>query len=48
MEELILNTNIQARYIKIKAKSLIKCPRWHKGFEHDGDAWIFADEIIIQ
>ena len=36
------------RYVKMIARSLMKCPDWHKGFEYDGNAWIFADEIIVE
>ena len=43
-----LEDKSQTRYIKIVASSLIKCPDWHKGFEYDGMAWIFADEIIVE
>lgn len=35
-----------ARYIKIKAKAIGKCPSWHKGAGNK--AWIFADEIVIK
>lgn len=44
----VKSDNIKARYIKIKANSVIKCPPWHKGYEYDGKAWIFADEIIVE
>lgn len=38
--------NISARFIRIQAKSIGICPKWHKG---TGDkAWIFADEISIE
>ncbi len=37
----------KARYLKVKANSLIKCPSWHKGALYDGKAWVFADEIAI-
>ncbi len=48
LENIGLNLNgVKARYIKIKAKSLIKCPDWHKGALYDGKAWVFADEIMI-
>jgi hypothetical protein len=39
---------IRARYIKVKASSLLKCPDWHKGALYGGKAWLFADEVIIQ
>ena len=38
--------NKKARYIKIIAKNIGSCPEWHNG--KGGDAWIFADEIIIK
>jgi predicted alpha-1,2-mannosidase len=38
---------VKAKYIKLEAKSLIKCPGWHKGALYDGKAWLFADEIKI-
>jgi predicted alpha-1,2-mannosidase len=36
----------KARYIRIHARNLGKIPAWHPG--SGGDAWIFADEIIIE
>ncbi|MDN5201481.1 DUF2961 domain-containing protein [Fulvivirgaceae bacterium BMA10] len=41
-----LNKGHSARYIKIKAKNIGKCPSWHPG--NGGDAWIFIDEVIIK
>ena len=38
---------VKAKYIKVEAKSLIKCPDWHNGAMYDGKAWLFADEIKI-
>ncbi|MEI6900382.1 MAG: DUF4838 domain-containing protein [Bacteroidota bacterium] len=35
-----------ARYLKVFAKSLLKCPEWHIG--HGGKAWLFCDEAIVQ
>ena len=40
------NANQFARYILIKAVNRIKCPSWHAG--NGGDAWVFADEIVIE
>jgi len=37
--------NIQARYVRVHAKSMGLCPEWHKGA--GGKAWLFVDEIII-
>jgi len=38
----------KARYVRVFAKSLGKCPEWHVGFEYNGTAWIFADEITVK
>jgi len=38
--------DIKARYVKIRAVSLINCPEWHKGAGNP--AWLFADEINIK
>ncbi len=38
---------ISARYIKVKAKNFGKLPPRHPGFEYNGDAYIFVDEILI-
>ncbi len=38
---------VNARYIKVKAKNFGKLPQGHPGFEYNGDAYIFVDEIII-
>jgi hypothetical protein len=37
---------VQARYVKIVAKSPGLCPAWHKG--SGKPAWIFCDEVIIE
>ncbi len=39
-------TGISAKYVKVKAKTIGKCPPWHIGA--GGKAWIFADEIVIK
>jgi hexosaminidase len=36
----------KARYIKVKALSLKKCPDWHSGA--GGKAWLFIDEILVK
>jgi len=41
------NTDIKARYIKIKAKNIGALPEWHLGASHQGKAWLFVDEISI-
>jgi hexosaminidase len=39
--------NIQkARYIKVKAESIKKCPEWHPGA--GAPAWLFIDEIRVE
>ncbi len=38
-------SGITTKYVKIKAKTIGKCPSWHIGA--GGKAWIFADEIVI-
>ncbi len=39
-------TRQEARYVRMTAVNYGKIPAWHPG--HGGDAWIFADEIIIE
>ena len=38
--------HIPFQFIRITTESFIKCPDWHLGAE--GQAWIFADEIVIR
>jgi len=38
----------KVRYIKIKATTVGDLPEWHLGHSHEGKAWIFADEIVIE
>jgi hexosaminidase len=37
--------NPQARFVRIVAKNIGVCPKWHPG--RGGKAWLFLDEIII-
>lgn len=37
---------VEARYVKVKAKSIKQCPRWHYGYPFN--AWIFTDEIVVE
>ena len=37
---------VQARYIRAVASNYGKLPAWHNGA--GGDAWIFADELIVR
>ena len=34
------------RYIKVKAKNIMKVPDWHEAA--GSDAWLFMDEIIVK
>lgn len=34
--------------VKFKASTAGKLPEWHLGYEHDGTAWTFIDEIIVK
>ena len=36
----------QARFVKILAKNIARCPEWHQNA--GGKAWLFADEITIE
>lgn len=36
----------KARYIKVKAESIKKCPGWHPGA--GAPAWLFVDEIVVE
>ena len=44
-QELEIRKNMKARYVRMVAKSMGKCPDWHVGAGYD--SWIFCDEIII-
>jgi hexosaminidase len=37
--------NSKARYIRVKAKNLGKCPSWHEGAGQP--CWMFVDEIVV-
>ncbi|WP_203292526.1 GH92 family glycosyl hydrolase [Luteirhabdus pelagi] len=37
----------QGRYVKLTAETIGKVPSWHLGYEYDGTAWIFIDELSI-
>ncbi len=37
---------VEARYVRILARTYGKLPSWHAG--SGGDAWIFVDEIIVE
>ena len=38
--------SIKARYIKVHAKNIGKCPSWHPGT--GGDTWLFIDEVSVE
>jgi hypothetical protein len=37
---------LAARYVRIRAENIGRCPPWHKG--SGGKAWVFIDEVEIQ
>ena len=37
---------VEARYVRIRARTYGKLPSWHQG--SGGDAWIFVDEVIVE
>jgi hypothetical protein len=37
--------SIEARYVRVRAKSIGVCPDWHKGA--GSKAWVFVDEITL-
>lgn len=46
LEIIKTDVNKKGRYVKITAKNIEKCPKWHPGA--GGKAWLFVDEIIIK
>src|SRR6266850_3983367 len=47
IKEFVKSVALQkARYVRIRAHNFGKIPAWHPG--KGGDAWIFADEIIVE
>lgn len=38
---------VRARYIRVKAKNFGKLPKGHPGYDFNGDAYIFIDEVLI-
>ena len=42
----VIFENIETHYIRVKAKNIGNCPKWHKG--SGGKAWLFVDEIIVE
>lgn len=38
---------IEARYIKLIAKTVGDLPEWHLGYPYKGKSWIFIDELIV-
>lgn len=37
---------ITARYVRIRAENILRCPDWHIGA--GGKAWLFVDEIVVE
>ena len=46
IKQIGLNTEVEARFISVRAKGIGKCPKWHPGKNEKG--WMFVDEIIIK
>jgi predicted alpha-1,2-mannosidase len=46
IQELDIRKKMKARYVRMVAKSIGKCPDWHVGAGEK--AWIFCDEIVIE
>jgi len=46
LKEFVLEKEIKTRYIRVFAENVGVCPDWHPGA--GGEAWIFADEIIVE
>ena len=42
----IENIHQSARYVRLQARTIGVCPKWHQGA--GGRAWIFVDEITIE
>jgi hypothetical protein len=42
----VIPAGLRARHLRLKARSVGKCPAWHDGA--GGAAWLFADEIIVE
>ncbi len=40
------NLNVKAKFIKVTAKSIGKCPEWHAGAGNK--AWLFVDEVVVK
>jgi hypothetical protein len=37
---------VQARYVRVSARSRLRCPDWHIGA--GGKSWIFVDEVEVK
>ncbi len=37
---------VDARYVKVKAHSMLTAPAWHHGA--GGKVWVFADEVVVE
>lgn len=46
IQELELRKSVEARYVRMFAKTIGVCPEWHLGAGEP--AWIFCDELIIE
>ena len=45
-QELDIRKHLQARYVRMVAKTIGLCPDWHVGAGEK--AWIFCDEIVVE
>jgi hexosaminidase len=41
-----LEEPVEVRYIRVRARNRKTCPDWHRGA--GGNAWLFADEIVVE
>lgn len=48
IQNVTASLNTSARYIKVIARTVGPVPEWHLGYEYDGKAWLFLDEIVVQ
>ena len=46
IKQIGLNTDVEARFISVRAKGIGNCPEWHPGKNEKG--WMFLDEIIVK
>ena len=47
MGDLKKSKGVKARFIRVKAKNFGKLPKGHPGYDFNGEAFIFIDEVLI-